>query len=320
MKKIMYGALLLVMVGVLGLIISVNTSGVEVFTFSSVEVDEKQEVPAEGVKKIVIDSPSVDVNVTPGNGDEIYVEFTGKVGKKSKALYNLDINEDGDTVEITMEKENKFQFMMFNFTKVSLNVEVPEKVYEELQINAASGDIVVDEVNAQELTIETHSGDIDVKNGEGIGKLVVKASSGDVLVNDVFVENKLEIKTSSGDIVATDNQAKVIELLASSGDISTTNLNSKEVTINTSSGDIEVEAVEVTGDLILEASSGDIDVEFLKTPASLAVDFRGGSGDGDANIEGMEFSEKTEHRIIGEIGSGEYKLNVRTSSGDFTVN
>lgn len=316
----MYGALLLVMVGVLGLIISINTSGVEAFTFSSVDVNEKQEVSAEGVKNIVIDSPSIDVNVTPGNSDDIQVEFSGKVGKKSKSLYNLDIDENGDTVEITMEKENKFQFMMFNFTKVSLNVEVPEKVYEKLQINAASGDIVVDEVIANELTIETHSGDIDVKNGESIGELIVKASSGDVMVNDVVVEGKLEIKTSSGDIIANDNLAKEIELLASSGDISTTNLNSKVVTINTSSGDIEVEADEVTGDLVLEASSGDIDVEFLRTPASLAVDFKGGSGDGVATIDGMEFSEKTEHRIIGEIGSGEYKLNARTSSGDFKVN
>ncbi|RFB12063.1 hypothetical protein DZB84_19920 [Bacillus sp. HNG] len=317
MRKIMYGALIFVLIGVLGVIITLNNSGVEAFTFSSVDVNEKQEVSSKGVSNIIIDS-AVDVNVIPAKKDQIEVEFSGKVGKKSKALYKLNIDEVGDSVEITMEKKNKFQFMMFNFTRVSLNVEVPEKMYDLIQMNASSGDIAVEEIDAKEMTIETQSGDIEIMNSMIKGSLNLEASSGDVRVKDT-TGNVIDIQTSSGDITATNNKAKEIELLTSSGDIESNNQTSKKMNINTSSGDIIIDAEEITGDISMEASSGDIDVSLVQIPDALEVDFKSSSGDGNATMEGMKFSEKSEHRILGEIGVGGYQITARTSSGDFKI-
>ncbi|MEH7384358.1 DUF4097 family beta strand repeat-containing protein [Bacillus sp. JJ1521] len=318
MRKIMYGALILVLIGVLGVIITLNNSGVEAFTFSSVDVNEKQEVSAEGITTIIIDSPSVDVNVIPTKKDQVEVEFSGKVGKKSKALYKLDIDEDGDTVEISMEKKNKFQFMMFNFTRVSLNIKVPEKMYDSIQINASSGDIVVEEMNSKEMVIITESGDIEIMKSVIKGSLNLEASSGDVKVKDT-VGNVIDIETSSGDITAIKNEAKEIEFLTSSGDIESNNQSSEKMNINTSSGDITIDAEEITGNISMEASSGDIDVSFVQIPEALAVDYKSSSGDGIANIEGIKFSEKSDHRILGEIGVGGYQITARTSSGDFEI-
>lgn len=317
MRKIMYGALIFVLIGVLGVIITLNNSGVEAFTFSSVDVNEKQEVSSKGVSNIIIDS-AVDVNVIPTKKNLIEVEFSGKVGKKSKALYKLNIDEDGDSVEITMEKKNKFQFMMFNFTRVSLTVEVPEKMYDSLQIKASSGDIAVEEIDVKEMTIETQSGDIEIMNSMIKGSLNLEASSGDVRVKDT-TGNVIDIQTSSGDITAINNKAKEIELLTSSGDIDSNNQVSEKMNMNTSSGDIIVDAKEISGDISMEASSGDIDVSFVHVPESLAVDFKSNSGDGNATMEGMKFTEKSEHRILGEIGVGGYQITARTSSGDFKI-
>ncbi|MFT4413986.1 DUF4097 family beta strand repeat-containing protein [Fredinandcohnia humi] len=319
MKKVLYGALTLVLVGLLGAIITINTSGAEAFTFSSVDVNEIQEIEAKNITKVKVDSDQVDVNILPTNGEKIEVEFSGKVGKKSKKLYKLDIEEDGDTVEIRMEKKNKFQFMMFNFTRVSLNIEVPQKLYDSLQINTASGDINVDEIEAKEVAIESQSGDMEVVNVVSEGSLLLKTSSGDVIAND-NQGKVVEIKTSSGDIEERDSEAKEISLYSSSGDIETNYQITSTLNINTASGDIEVDTEEITGDLLLESSSGDVDVRIGKSPASLAVDFKSGSGDGKVNLDDLKFTEKTEKRIIGEIGSGKYKLHARTSSGDFTVN
>ncbi|MEH7235726.1 DUF4097 family beta strand repeat-containing protein [Bacillus sp. JJ1562] len=318
MRKIMYGALIFVLIGVLGVIITLNNSGVEAFTFSSVDVNEKQEVSSKGITNIIIDSPSVDVNVIPTKKDLIEVEFSGKVGKKSKALYKLDIDEDGETVEITMEKKNKLQFMMFNFTNVSLDVEVPEKMYDSLQIIASSGDIAVEEIDTKEMTIETQSGDIEIMNSRIKESLNLEASSGDVKVKDTN-GNVIDIQTSSGDITAINNEAKEIEILTSSGDIESNNQASEKMNINTASGDITIDAEEVTGDITLEASSGDIEVSFVQIPDALAVDFKSSSGDGNAAIEGIKFTEKSDHRILGEIGVGGYQITVRTSSGDFKI-
>ncbi|MEH7224234.1 DUF4097 family beta strand repeat-containing protein [Bacillus sp. JJ1566] len=318
MRKIMYGALILVLTGVLGLIMTLNNSGVEAFTFSSVDVNEKQEVSAKGITNIIIDSPSVDVNVIPTKKDQIEVEFSGQVGKKSKALYKLDIDEDGDTVEITMEKKNKLQFMMFNFTNVSLTVEVPVKMYDSLQIIASSGDIAIKDIETKEMAIETQSGDIEIKNSLIKGSLNLEASSGDVKVKDTN-GNAFDIQTSSGDITAINNEAKEIDILTSSGDIESNNQTSEKLNINTSSGDITIDAEEITSDISMEASSGDIDVSFVQIPDALEIDFKSSSGDGYATIEGMKFTEKTDNRILGEIGVGGYQIIARTSSGDFKI-
>ncbi|MBS4214606.1 DUF4097 family beta strand repeat-containing protein [Neobacillus rhizophilus] len=318
MRKIMYTALALVIVGVIGVIMSINTSGVEAFTFSSVDVHEKKDVSAKDISNIIIDSPTVDVKVQPTSGNKIEADFSGKVGKKSKDLYKLDIDEDGDTVTITMEKENKFQFMMFNFTKVSLNVKVPEKVYHSIEIAAASADISLDKMEAKKLAIETQSGDIDVRDAAIEDTLTLKASSGDIIAKDNRA-NRLSIESSSGDIRINDHEAKEVELFTSSGDIVSDYLVSENIKMNTSSGDIFVKTKEMKGNVALESSSGDIDVSFTNPANSMKVDYKSSSGDGTANIDKMNYSEKSEHRIVGQIGDGNLKLTARTSSGDFKV-
>lgn len=314
----MYGALGLVVIGVIGVIMSINTSGVEAFTFSSVDVHETKEVSAKGVSTIVIDSPTVDVKLQPGNGDKIEADFSGQVGKKSKDLYKLDLDKDGDTVRITMEKEDKFQFMMFNFTKVSLNVKVPQQVYDSIEITAASGDIALKEIKAKELSVVTESGDIKVSDAAAEGALTLQASSGDITANGNS-SNTLDIESSSGDVEIKDNVAKATDVYTSSGEILSDGLVSEDIKMNTSSGDMVVTLEEMTGNISLESSSGDIDVSFAQPATSMKVDFKSTSGDATADLDEMNYSEKSEHRILGQSGEGKFKLTARTSSGDFNV-
>lgn len=318
MRKIMYGALGLVVIGVIGVILSINTSGAEAFTFSSVDVHESKDVSAKGINNIVIDSSSVDVNIQPANVDKIEADFSGQVGKKSKDLYKLDMDKDGDTVKITMDKKDKFQFMMFNFTKVSLNVKVPQQLYNSIEIEAASADITLDEVEAKEVVIETQSGDIEVSDASAEDTLALQASSGDITVNGTR-SNTLDIQSSSGDIEMKNNEAKTADVKTSSGEIHSDDLVSDDIKMNTSSGDIVVTAEEITGNVLLESSSGDIDVSYTKPATSMKVDYKSSSGDGTADLDVMNYSEKSEHRIAGESGDGKFKLTARTSSGDFTI-
>ncbi|WP_066307107.1 DUF4097 family beta strand repeat-containing protein [Bacillus sp. FJAT-29814] len=318
MRRIMYGALGLVAIGIIGVIMSINTSGAEAFTFSSVDVHQNKDISAKGISNIVIDSPTVDVNVQPTSGDKIEADFSGQVGKKSKNLYKLDIDKDGETVKITMEKKDKFQFMMFNFTKVTLKVKVPQQDYNSIEINAASGDIALNELKAKEVAVETQSGDIEVSDVATEDTLELKASSGDIAANGNRT-NRLDIESSSGDIRMKDNEAKETDVYTSSGKIVSDDLVSEDIKMNTSSGDIVVTAEEMTGHVSLESSSGDLDVSFAKPAASMKVDYKSSSGDGTAELDKMNFTEKSENRIVGQIGDGKYKLTARTSSGDFSV-
>lgn len=81
MRKIVFGATGFVIVGVIGLYIWINTTDVEAFSFQSVDVKETKDVSTQGVKNILIDSSSIDVNVQPTSGDKIEIEFSEKWGK-----------------------------------------------------------------------------------------------------------------------------------------------------------------------------------------------------------------------------------------------
>jgi lia operon protein LiaG len=54
-------------------------------------------------------------------------------------------------------------------------------------------------------------------------------------------------------------------------------------------------------------------------PDSLSVDFKGGSGEGTVDLDGLSYEEKSEDEILGKIGSGKYMIKARTSSGDFEL-
>ncbi|MCH1627536.1 DUF4097 family beta strand repeat-containing protein [Ferdinandcohnia quinoae] len=317
MKKIMYGAFIIILIGVLGLIITINTSGKKLFSFNTVEVHEKKEFDAEDIKNILIKSSSVDVNVIPTDGDKVIAELKGKASKNNKDTYKLEIDEDHDTLEINVDRKEKFEISIFNFTSVDLNVEVPQKVYDSLEINTSSGDINTEDLEAKNLSIEANSGNIEALGGKIETTLMIETSSGDITAND-FTANAIEVSANSGNIEVNDNQAEKITLETSSGDIECFDQTANELKTEAASGNIEIDGKEVTGNINAESSSGDIELEFT-TVSSIEVDYKSSSGDGKVKIEGMEFKENSEHRIIGEIGNAEHNITIRTSSGNFKL-
>jgi lia operon protein LiaG len=188
----------------------------------------------------------------------------------------------------------------FGFVIMSLDlvIQVPEKEYESMILTSSSGDIRIKDVKAVEMETEI--------------------SSGDIIVEGVTVASAYKLETSSGDIRVKDTKADTFDLHASSGDIILENLEGN-INVETSSGDIEIENKAVNGNILAEASSGDVSITNQETPKSLSIDFKGSSGDGTVNLEGVSYEEKSEDTIIGKIGNGEYELKVRTTSGDFQL-
>ncbi|MDQ0860640.1 hypothetical protein [Bacillus sp. V2I10] len=58
-------------------------------------------------------------------------------------------------------------------------------------------------------------------------------------------------------------------------------------------------------DIIMVTSSEEITIELAEKPDSLAVDYKGGSGEGTIDLDGLSYEEKSEDEIKGKIGSGE---------------
>lgn len=317
MKKIMYGALIIILIGVMGLIVTINTSGNKIFAFDTVDIYEKQEINGDHIKELLITSTSYDVNVVPTDETDISIELSGKAGKQSKDSYKLKVDENKGKLKININSKDKFPIIGFNFIRVNLDVKIPQKLYDSIQINTSSGDIRTEDLEVKDLNMKTSSGDIESFGGKVESILTINTLSGDITANNITAD-RIAMSTKSGDIEANDNQAQKIQLETTSGDVECTNQIAGELKVDTTSGDIEIDGKEVAGNIIVESTSGDVELDFT-TITSVEVDYKSNSGDGQVKINGMEFKENSEHRIIGKIGGGEHNLTIRTTSGDFRL-
>lgn len=316
MKKIVYTLLVLFMIGVAGTVISISASGG--FSIDTYTVTDKVNVNSNGINHIKIDLSSTDVSLLPTNDDEITVELNGKNSKKLKRNLKLEVQEKAGTLDISLNGEDQIKFNIgVIIVDTSVDVYVPEKLY-------------------KSITVQTSSGDIDMKNLRA-QDIYLKASSGEVRAENTLAESSFKIVTSSGDAHLKNNEAEEFELVASSGELTANNQKSMKAVFTTSSGDItlidvlgDIKAVassgsisvqneEVAGHIDAQASSGDVEIEFAKEPTSLSINFKGSSGEGYVDYSGVSYSEKSENHIVGKMGSGEFDITVKTNSGDFVL-
>ncbi|MBE4908349.1 DUF4097 family beta strand repeat protein [Bacillus luteolus] len=296
MKKVVLGALVLLIVGLVGSVATASFS--DVFSVNTVEVYEEKTVKASSVETITVKLSSTDLQLEPISGDEIIVELSGSVSKKIKDQYELIVVEKGDRLEVSLDKLDVMFYVGVTRVDLDLTVKLPEKIY-------------------QSILIEASSADVEMKDLQ-LGEVRTNVSSGDVTFENITTE-ELVLETSSGDIKLMNSKADLFNLATSSGDVIIEDLTG-DIRVNTTSGRISLENEEVSGNMDFTATSGDVDVRFKSKPNAISLDFKGSSGEGIVNVEGFSFSEKSEDRVVGQIGKASYELKVRTTSGDFTLN
>jgi lia operon protein LiaG len=277
MKKVVYLMLLLFIIGVVGTLVSVSASGG--FSLDTYNVSDKAVVHNADISRVEIDLSSSDVTVHSSDSDEFTVEMNGKISKKLKKKLKLDVQEKGQTLKIGLAGEDQIKFNV-GVLIVDTNVEVfiPKKIYDSIQISTSSGDILIQDLKAKETLFDT----------------------------------------SSGDIIARDLYTGVNRFHSSSGEVELSNVTG-DIEAESSSGDMIIDFINANGNLDAKTSSGDVSITYQEEPNSLKIDFQGSSGEGEVSLEDVSFDEKSENSIRGVIGEGFYKLNVETSSGDFSL-
>jgi lia operon protein LiaG len=277
MKKVVFSMLLLFVIGVVGTLVSVSASGG--FSLETYAIRDQVVVSKKDISKIDIDLSSSDLTVNPTTEDEITVELTGKISKKLKKKLQLDVQENGDAIKISLKGEDQIKFNIgVLILDTNVAVFLPQKIYDSIKIDNSSGDINIQEFKSKNMIFET----------------------------------------SSGDIIATNLHSEGHRFHSSSGEMKLSNVTGN-IEAESSSGDIIIHFENATGNLDAKTSSGDVSVEYRDEPNSLAIDFKASSGDGNVTLDGVHFAERSENEIRGVIGTGDFKVTVETSSGDFSL-
>ncbi|SFB24098.1 MULTISPECIES: DUF4097 family beta strand repeat-containing protein [unclassified Bacillus (in: firmicutes)] len=314
MKKFVYLLLVMFAIGVTGTLLSVSAAGG--FSLDTYSVSDKEVISAQDIQRISVDLSSTDITVIPTEDKEITVELEGKISKKLKKKIELVVKESGKTLKVGLRNENQIKFnigVLIVDTKV--NIFLPEKLYESIDLTTSSGDITIQDLEGKGLSLKASSGDIVAENSKAKETFKIKTSSGEITSKNNEAD-RFEMSASSGDLLVVDQKAIETVLETSSGEMKLENIIGG-LSAQASSGDIFVVNEEVAGNIHADTSSGDIKIEFVNKPTSLALEFRGSSGEGNIGLEGLHYDEKNEHEISGKIGSGKYQLIANTNSGDF---
>ncbi len=295
-------------------------------------------------RKIVADCKAADVIVRQSGDDNLHVNYENdnksdnQDGKSNFYQYEKDgVFYVGIKKNETTNKNITIGFLGFHmdipgvrtYDSGKVTIEIPEG-FKELEVVTGSGDVQLDGVAGDILTIRTASGDIYTSRAK-YQKLNVSATSGDIKLQDIeaveieagatsgdaslerIVSKTLQVSTSSGDVDAQKIVADRIEARTSSGDCEFSGRTSRYYG-RSGSGDQEVEIEGRLSEAEFITGSGDIE---LKMKDNTGAEITASTGSGDVDVCTRL---NVESRLNGYVvGDGSAKVSIKTGSGDADI-
>ena len=282
----------------------------------------EKEIPLDGIDTILVqyDMNNNDIYLYEGEKDVLTIREYNELDLKEGDLSTVTVTDN--KVEVRGKRRNGKEFQVklgrFGFRSVIGYTEVilPASYKGQLSLLTASGDIKRETavVLDRGFRAETSSGDIMLPEitAENVS---LKCVSGDIQVTSVKagssdLAGKISIATSSGDI-DVDQLTGEMDIESTSGEITLKNL-AGGTKIKSSSGGIESEVI--TGNTWLETTSGDVTVQRIDG------DVRAESSSGNIRIlagGGARTVGTTSGEIRLEDTAGAWE--ARSSSGDVSI-
>ena len=191
-KKIMTVAFILIGISIVGNI-ALFMFGQSPFNLAKIE--EKQSISAEKISDIQIFSNIGDVNVVPYEGDEIQVSMKGKTEKKWVEDFQFSVEEKNDRLTIEANQMEKARLFNINSGGYELEVQLPKKEFETLDVHSDVANIDLNGVDAKQYNLKTKMGNIHGNELKGI--VHAESEVGDItlkfqnILNDIFAESEM---------------------------------------------------------------------------------------------------------------------------------
>jgi Toastrack DUF4097 len=236
--------------------------------------------------RLEVSIPSGEIDVETVGGEQTELTIDGD----ERMLEAIDVRHDGDRVVVTMRDKGKFGISFGSFFgngglrvqgRVPHGASVKVKTasadtelsgqFRAFELNSASGDVRLRGAIADDATIKTVSGDVELDRVEG--DLAVQCVSGDVRARTVV--GSVDTKSVSGDIRLDALTAGDVRFTSVSGDI--------EIGISPGSL-LDVDAGSTSGDLTSEVPLGSEPLTGEGGAGSPTVVLRGRTVSGDVRV------------------------------------
>lgn len=196
MKKWVYGALALLVVGISGMIYTLTITGVnELHSVWSKQLDSGQ-----SIRSVTIQSPDTDVIVKPAEQNAVTVDL--QVSKKSRSqLYQVVVASDGGQLKVDVKRKDPYKFNIgVLFYRERIEIRIPRKLYESIDIATKLADVKLNGIGGKRTDVRTETGDVRITGDELAGDYMVETTKGDVSIgfDRIPVSMKLDFKSAHG--------------------------------------------------------------------------------------------------------------------------
>lgn len=239
----------------------------------------------EEIRGLDIDWSSGNIEIKTHDGKDIIVRETAQDNESNRLRYRV---ENG-TLHI---RERKSGIVVFGINKgKDLEILLPEGQYELFELDVASAEMSLRDIQAARLDVDCASGDLEVCQ---------------------CTFNAVEFDSASGSIRMDASNAGKFEMDTASG---SANLNGQvdSISFDSASGDLTVVSSVTPREIEMDSASGRADITI---PADSQFTAELDSASGGLNVEGFSGNSRKDSYICGN-GSAEYEFS--TASGDVTI-
>lgn len=214
----------------------------------------KEQVINDNISDITIDWISGYVTVHKSENDEIKIVQKALDIFPKEELFSYSVNRGKLNIKDERQDKPKKGITIINEKQTDLEVYIPEKEYNSININGVSSDITAENLKAKKVIFNTISGDI---NFSGIfSNINLTSVSGDIK-SDNLRADKLSINTTSGDMNLS-GEFTDVDIITISGDVKSSSLNAEKASLSSTSGDISISG-KLT-ELDINTVSGNVEV------------------------------------------------------------
>lgn len=260
------------------------------------KVNDKQDFKVDGISEIHVNLASWELKVDASSDENIHVSYRGTIEKEKS---DIAIVQKDDALNILQSDKQQNMAEQFSAGKPGeITVYLPQGIDIPFKISNDSGNMQIDNISVQELSLVNTSGDVVLSN---------------VAVSDA------KIVTASGDVTFENSMIPNVEAASKSGYVTFKNVNFDALAAVTSSGEVGIGGAGDYSALKVQTDSGDVSISHKENPADLQLDVTTDSDDITLQLSNIDFTKDTPGCKQGNIGKGNHKLEIGSSSGTIIV-
>ena len=271
----------------------------------------KHDFDGKKVTDISVGVTNADTVIKYGKGDSIKVKYNKNFTNGFQS-FKAEVKDNKLII-----KENIFTFLYFGGNRNSLEIILPEKEYNSVDIANVSGNCSIDGVISKSFGSVLTSGNANYSIYAETLRLNTVSGSSEVRNCTDREAKTIKLDNISGTHTISGFMADEVRINTTSGDITAEGI-SGNVKVNSVSGRVNLGYVRWDGDLKIDMVSGDCDI-ILPEKSGVDIDFDRVSGDLRVNLDGNKtnFSGSTEttmgeeniHRIDVDVVSGNIDIS-----------